>query len=107
MFESGGKSVRCQNLYEPLLSPCMFEPLGQISPLPKSARTTFDPATHHSISSLYVTRTNYLREGATVNSIFPGFTVENAGTLSCTNTPAAMTDPLPMIVAPPNIVALA
>ena len=42
MFESGGKSVRCQNLHEPLLSPCMFEPRGQISPLPKSARTIFE-----------------------------------------------------------------
>ena len=27
MFEPGGKSVRCQNLHEPLLSPCMFEPM--------------------------------------------------------------------------------
>ena len=26
MSEPGGKSVRCQNLHEPLLSPCMFEP---------------------------------------------------------------------------------
>gem|GEM_PF-6522925 len=26
MFEPGGKSVSCQNLHEPLLSPCMFEP---------------------------------------------------------------------------------
>ena len=42
MFEPRGKSFRCQILHEPLLSPCMFEPLGQISPLPKSARTTFE-----------------------------------------------------------------
>ncbi len=41
MFESGGKSVRCQNLHEPLLSPCMFEPLGQISPLPKNCTNHF------------------------------------------------------------------
>ena len=26
MFESGGKSVRCQNLHEPLLSPCISGP---------------------------------------------------------------------------------
>ena len=26
MFEPEGESVRCQNLHEPLLSPCMFEP---------------------------------------------------------------------------------
>ena len=29
MFEPGGKSVCCQNLHEPLLSPCMFEPGGK------------------------------------------------------------------------------
>ncbi len=29
MREPGCKSVRCQNLHEPLLSPCMFEPMGK------------------------------------------------------------------------------
>ena len=49
MFEPGGESVRCENLHESLLSPCMFEPEANQSAAKQLHEPLLSPSTFESI----------------------------------------------------------